>query len=582
MQATLLLLFLLLLALFIIAAAASVSDAKSLTAPLWLPDGLIVGWENEIGPVKAGMRPVYSFKGIPFAKPPVGDLRFAPPQPQVPWAPRTLNATQYGPRCPSACGDTRIGRFSCSPVQSEDCLTLSVFTPSTNPSAKLPVVAWSHGGNYVSGSPSPLYDGTRLAREFSVVVVVINYRLGALGGLYLGYGGINGNYQVKDVKRALEWVQERIEYFGGDPGRVTLSGQSAGASLTETLMAMPSAWHLFHRATALSNPMGLPLLTPSIAAEQGRHLLKKLGCPDDGEVTTIWCLRNLSADAIVAAQNNDVTPLPNQLFEVIMSWTPVVSDDSDGLPMQPYDAFLNNATNPVPWMPTTCANDSAQFVFALPPAGPWTKDDAIFSISYAFDFNTTLIENALSFYPLLPTVEDGDYRWTVVTAVTDFIFYCVHRKTGRAHAKIADTWVWVYDWVSKGLFSWAYEGSGMSYCDRKVCHAEDIPDFFGSYDAIRQHWLDHQPEYGPLPPEPTADDIRTRNFYQAALTNFVYTGNPNRGPSRLPFVFPKYGVAFNGSTTQTIVNVTAQPNVLPGYREAACNFWDKQGSYLRF
>lgn len=198
------------------------------------------------------------FLGIPYAAPPIGDLRWRAPQPVEPWS-GVREASQFGPSCiqpelPAAVGALDVG------VQSEDCLYLNVWAPKNADGGKLPVMMWIHGGSYILGSASwPMHDGAAFARQ-DVVYVSINYRLN-----YFGFfahpalteenaDGLLANYGVLDQIAALKWIQRNITAFGGDPDNVTVFGESAGGSFTNLLMTSPLAKGLFHRAIVQSAP----------------------------------------------------------------------------------------------------------------------------------------------------------------------------------------------------------------------------------------------------------------------------------------------------------------------------------------
>lgn len=198
---------------------------------------------------------IESFKGVAYAAPPVGELRWRPPKPAPAWTgPR--QATDLGPICiqPPSNGDNGVGPLP----MSEDCLTLNVWAPEQRP-GPLPVMVWIHGGGYNNGSgTAALYDGASLARR-GVVVVTINYRLGRLGffdhpalAAERPAGEAAGNYGVMDMIAALEWVRDHIGAFGGDPGQVTIFGESAGGVAVSQLMISPRARGLFHRAAIQS------------------------------------------------------------------------------------------------------------------------------------------------------------------------------------------------------------------------------------------------------------------------------------------------------------------------------------------
>ncbi|NXG65399.1 SASB hydrolase, partial [Hemiprocne comata] len=208
--------------------------------------------------VDAAERTVNVFLGLPFAKPPVGPLRFSEPQPPLPWK-GVRDATSYPPMClqdkvqGQLFSDIITNRKEKVPLQvSEDCLYLNVYTPiSTAKEETLPVFVWIHGGGLVSGAASS-YDGSALAAFDNVVVVTIQYRLGILGYFSTHDKHARGNWGYLDQVAALQWVQENIRHFGGDPGSVTIAGESAGGISVSALVLSPLAKGLFHRAISES------------------------------------------------------------------------------------------------------------------------------------------------------------------------------------------------------------------------------------------------------------------------------------------------------------------------------------------
>lgn len=208
---------------------------------------------------------VWVYKGIPYAAPPVGELRWKEPQPAEPWK-EVRPCTEFGPACPQPSSDDQ-GGFMAVGETSEDCLYLNVWSPAETPGERLPVMVWIHGGAFRTGAGSQaVYDGVNLA-EKDVVVVTINYRLGPLG--FFAHpllteespNGSSGNYGLLDQVAALEWVERNIASFGGDPDNVTVFGESAGAMSICDLMASPLAEGLFDRAIVQSGPfldMGSP------------------------------------------------------------------------------------------------------------------------------------------------------------------------------------------------------------------------------------------------------------------------------------------------------------------------------------
>lgn len=205
------------------------------------------------------------FKGVPYAAPPVGPGRWRPAQPHPGWS-GTLDATAYGPGSPQAVreDDPVLGGHGVPPFD-EDCLTLNVWTPGTD-DARRPVLVWIHGGAFISGSGAmPNYSGETFARNGDLVVVNLNYRLGPLGLLSCASddGAEHHNVWLTDQLAALRWVQDNIAAFGGDPGHVTVAGQSAGALSTAALAAHAGDGRLFRRAILQSVPLAMPLATPA-------------------------------------------------------------------------------------------------------------------------------------------------------------------------------------------------------------------------------------------------------------------------------------------------------------------------------
>jgi para-nitrobenzyl esterase len=255
------------------------------------------------------------FRGLPYAAPPVGALRWRPPQPAAAWQ-GLRDASRAGPACPQKRGKSLEGGGDPGEL-SEDCLTLNLWVPpSAAPGQKRPVMVWLHGGALVLGAGSlPIYDGTQLARQ-GVLVVTLNYRLGVLGTFAhpaleaTAEGGRGGpvNFGLLDQIAALRWVQRRIAAFGGDPRQVTVFGQSAGAQSVLSLMASPAAQGLFQRAIAQS-PYGIPSHTRAQARASGVRVAEALGLP--GARATAAQLRAATADQITALDGPGLSLAPS-------------------------------------------------------------------------------------------------------------------------------------------------------------------------------------------------------------------------------------------------------------------------------
>jgi len=268
---------------------AALTAASAWASPtVQTPNGALTGLSGGDG--------VQRFLGIPYAKPPVGDLRWRAPQPAEPWA-GTRDATRFGSSCPQA-----ADMFGPASVN-EDCLTLNVYSPETPSATPRPVLVYIHGGGFWSGAGS-YYDGAVLAREIDAVVVTINYRLGVFG--FLSTTGVRAenkalNFGLQDQFAALGWVQKQIGAFGGDPSRVTISGQSAGAGAACLALISPKSAGLFHRAIMHSAPCTMATAPLSKAIAKGDGMATKAGCPTGpGQMA---CLRSKpAADLLAAAQ----------------------------------------------------------------------------------------------------------------------------------------------------------------------------------------------------------------------------------------------------------------------------------------
>lgn len=276
------------------------------------PDAVVMTRSGPIQRPAAGADGVLAWRGIPYAAPPIGERRWREPGPAPRWsAPRA--ATANGPACPQPRGPSLEGGGDVGPVD-EDCLTLNVFTPAdAGPGRALPVMVWLHGGALVLGSGGlPIYDGHALARR-GLVVVTVNYRLGHLGffahpALERAAPGGPVNFGLLDQIAALRWVRDHITAFGGDPQRITVFGQSAGAQSVLALMASPPAQGLFQRAIVQS-AYGLPSHTRSQAVAMGVKVAEHAGLP--GATARLDALRRLPIESLLAAQAAKLTLAPS-------------------------------------------------------------------------------------------------------------------------------------------------------------------------------------------------------------------------------------------------------------------------------
>ncbi|WKU43165.1 carboxylesterase family protein [Streptomyces sp. VNUA116] len=436
------------------------------------------------------------FRGVPFAEPPVGALRFAAPRPARAWD-GVREAVSFGPPPPQG------GHFGMDErareAAGDDWLTLNVWSPEPGPGAGLPVMVWIQGGAYTIGMSSlPEYDGGRLARDGGVVVVTFNYRVGLEG--FGQFEGVPANRGLLDQVAALEWVRDNIRAFGGDPGRVTVFGQSAGGGSVAALLAMPRAAGLFGRAVAQS--VQGTFFSPELAAGIAGACAAELGLkPTTADLSTVAPDRLSAAGDAVGAGMGRWTEHWGRAAHRSIPFSPVV--DGDVLPVTPWQALADGAGRDVALLVGHTRDEQRLFTAIDGLLGRVTQEQAATALA------------------LFGPGGDGDgarrYRDGFPSAGPDELYELVHSDWlfrmpslrlaearaaagGRAH-------VYELTWPAPGM------GGALG-----ACHGLDVPLVFGNLDRGQPAMLIGE---GPAP-EAEALSARMR----ADWTAFAAHGDP--------------------------------------------------------
>jgi para-nitrobenzyl esterase len=458
------------------------------------------------------------FRGIPFARPPVGDLRFRAPQPIEPWE-GVRDAASFGPtamQVPNAVLESLFGRQRERPPVDEDCLYLNVWTPAAD-GAQRPVMVWIHGGGFTMGAGSePLYHGAALASR-DVVVVTINYRLGALGFLYVpdfarADGEFCTNFGMLDQVAALEWVHDEIAAFGGDPNNVTIFGESAGGMSVAMLMASPRAAGLFHRAI-LESGAAHNVATVSQAKASAATFAQTLGvkelAPDR--------LRSLPAGEFLDAQTRVEASDRDRMRDgrpFGLRFRPVV--DGQFLCETPIDAIRRGCSKDVSVLIGTTAEEAKLFMAMWPGVANISDDDAARRIGYLIsgDGDTERGRAILHAYrdargsqgEAIETFELS------LAAHTDHMFRVPADRLAEAQAAhLRQVFAYRFDWrspIAKGVLG--------------ACHAIELPFVFGTHRLARA-FTGEGPDVDALAKK--AGD---------AWVAFARTGNPSTDALRWP------------------------------------------------
>ncbi len=483
---------------------------------------------------------INAFLGVPYAAPPVGALRFKPPQPHAAWK-TTIQTTSVAAPCPQVVPQTG------AMIGSEDCLYLNVYAPAGAASGTLPVMVFLPGGGFTGGSASsPYYDGQAIAQQGNVIVVTVTYRVGAFGFLTEAAldsensQKISGNYGIEDQQAALQWVRTNISGFGGNPHNVTLFGESAGANSVEDQLVSPAAAATFNKAIIESSvgAPGVPSLTLAQSeAGAGATFLSNIGCAGAASVT--GCLRSASVAAILSAQANATT-------------YPVV--DGSVIPLAPLAAFQSGKFNQVPLIE---GSNHDEFTTLIAGAFPQAENPPLTAAAYTSLLQAIFGSAASAVQAQYPASAYQSPLQAFAAVGTDGFVVCQIEQKREALSKYVE--VFGYEFNEPNPAEGPIFGppiTGLTYGDY---HTSELPYVFG-YTA---------PNGSPV----TGKDVALSKSIITYWTNFATGTYPSVTSSTSTPVWPQYAQSKLLSLQDQISTET-----LSGFTSAhKCAFWSEAG-----
>ncbi|MFE9120014.1 carboxylesterase/lipase family protein [Streptomyces sp. NPDC007172] len=467
------------------------------------------------------------FRGIPFAQPPVGALHLAPPVPALPWD-GVREAVSFGPTPPQSLG-LGFGSGPENTGDSDEWLTVNVWSPDPAATARLPVMVWIYGGAYLVGSAEgPTYDGAALARR-GAVVVTFNHRVGAEG--YGHFEGAVPNRALLDQVAALEWVRDNITAFGGDPDRVTVFGESAGAGAIAALLAMPRAAGLFRRAVAQSVPGSV--FGPALAADVGASVAAELGLPP-----TLAALAPVAPKALRDAADAVLGGITGrgarwgQIAHAHLPFSPVV--DGEVLPLSPWEALRTGRGRDVELIAGHNRDEAKLFTVMSGRSGRVTEEEADTALSRFAPRRG----GAAAYRAAHP---DADPTTLQNLVMSDWLFRMPSLRLAEAHTAGGGT-SYLYE------LAWAAPAFGGAL---GACHGLDVPLVFGNLiGGIATLALGE---------EPPAEAWAVSEAMGRAWHAFAAHGDPGWAPFR---------------TGERLTRVfTAEPHTVPYPQEASRRIW---------
>ncbi|XP_060094741.1 cholinesterase-like [Heteronotia binoei] len=420
--------------------------------------------------LSAGSRNVTAYLGIPYAEPPVGKLRFQKPLPHKPWR-HILEATNFGNSCPQIVifGTPDSAIFNANTPRSEDCLFLNVWVPHPRPSTPAAVLVWIYGGGFFFGTTSlVIYDGAFLAATENVIVVSMNYRLGALGFLSLPPAA-PGNVGLFDQQLALKWVRENAAAFGGDPTRITIFGESAGGASVNYHLLSPGSQPLFDRAVLQSGTAiaTWPWVSPEKAKKKALALAKVMGCTEGEDSAVVSCL-----------QGKRIEEFPEYKFSAaFLSIHFVPTTDGDFLPDDPQKLVDSGHFQSKPMMIGITSDEGSMFVFYAFNNSLLTWEQLLQGLKMTLP-NTTedFIQSIALRYSEAEPEGPERYRSALSQAWGDYLFVCPANRIAMVTAKTGSP-VYAYTFTHRSIGTVWPEWMGSH-------HEAELPYIFGTLTLL--------------------------------------------------------------------------------------------------
>lgn len=532
--------------------ASAAAATQCSTATIHTSSGLVCGLEQEVARISQGAsKSISAFLGIPYAQSTAGDNRWAPPKPIVQWSAELRSdihmATRFGPSCPQKL------KPGIQLELSEDCLNLNIWTPvplqKIGSSDPVPVMVFIYGGSFREGTTSnPLYDARNLGATGGVLVVTINYRVGALGFLS-GTDGLKGNFGLMDQRLALEWVHDNIAEFGGDPDKITLFGESAGAMSVGLHLISPESQPLFNAAIMESNPYGIPYKSLAISKRFATIFKFNLDCEFEG----LACLREKPFQEVVAQQSSGMLPIVSLLTgsAAELIWAPVV--DGKEVPAQPSASAITK-----PAIIGTNLNEGIIFaVSQQTKLGGGHKK--VLKLQYEVMLEIMFsgkIAHRIKAHPRYKP-HDGDNTNVLSHLITDYLFTCPNRLV-MEQAKAP---VWAYQFTRPPSYN-VWPNIKQCAPDKDtVCHAGELPFVFANAQTAQ---IQAKPQRHELQP----DEKQLSRLVMSYWAQFAKREDPNADGS------PNWPRFTKAAPTRFILNTkTASKTDL----DANCAFWNEIG-----